>query len=61
MNCRQVEPTLADTLADPVIRALMAADGVDPQALETVLRRLARQMLPMPRNLLPCRDVVAQC
>jgi len=41
MSC---QPTLADTLADPMIKALMAADGVDPQELEDILRTVARDL-----------------
>jgi len=61
MKCRQAEPTLSDALADPVVRAMMAADGVDPQALETTLRKLARQVMPAPRHALPDFAALAQC
>jgi hypothetical protein len=36
------EPTLAELLSDPVTRAVMQADGVDPWELEEMLRGLAR-------------------
>lgn len=40
MNC-YCEPSLGDALADPIIRAVMAADGVDPEALASSLRETA--------------------
>jgi hypothetical protein len=36
------EPTLAELLSDPVTRAVMQADGVNPWELEEMLRGLAR-------------------
>ncbi len=41
MTCRVIEPTLSETLSDPVIRAVMKADGVDPAALAAELQRIA--------------------
>jgi len=35
------DPTLAELLEDPIARAVMRADGVNPQELETSLRELA--------------------
>ena len=35
------EPTLGELLADPMIRALMSADHVDPHALEAMFHSLA--------------------
>jgi hypothetical protein len=35
------EPTLEDILSDPIVRDVMAADGVDPQKLEAALRQVA--------------------
>ncbi len=35
------EPTLAELLSDPVTRAVMQADGVNPWELEKMLRGLA--------------------
>lgn len=40
MNCYG-EPSLGDALADPIIRAVMAADHVDPDALASSLRETA--------------------
>jgi hypothetical protein len=36
------EPTLAELLSDPVTRAVMQADGVNPWELEEMLRGLAQ-------------------
>jgi hypothetical protein len=38
------EPTLADVLSDPLTRAVMDADGVNPRELETMLTKLARDL-----------------
>ena len=40
------EPTLAEILSDSIVIAVMAADGVDPIALEAQLRDLARSPPP---------------
>ena len=32
------EPSLEEMLADPIVRALMEADGVDPEEVEALLR-----------------------
>jgi len=39
-------PTLAELMADPLTRAVMAADRVDPAALEASLRALVRKRGP---------------
>jgi hypothetical protein len=36
------EPTISSLLADPLIRTVMTADGVDPVALETMLAGVSR-------------------
>jgi hypothetical protein len=38
------EPTLSDVLSDPLTRAVMDADGVNPRELETMLIKLARDL-----------------
>ena len=38
------ESNLGEALSDPLIRAVMAADGVDPRELESGLRDIARQL-----------------
>jgi hypothetical protein len=35
------EPTLSEILSDSIVEALMNADGVDPVALEAMLRQMA--------------------
>jgi hypothetical protein len=36
------EPTITEMLSDSIVMAIMAADGVDPVALEAQLRGLAQ-------------------
>jgi hypothetical protein len=43
MHC-QFEPTLADALADPLVRAVMAADRVDPEKLAGCLGKVAERI-----------------
>jgi hypothetical protein len=43
------EPSLADALSDPVIQAVMAADAVDPAALNALLREATRKLEPASR------------
>jgi hypothetical protein len=38
------EPTLSTLLADPLIRTVMSADGVDPVALETMLTGISHKL-----------------
>ena len=40
--CR--EPSLDDAMADPLIQALMLADGVDPDELRALMRETARRI-----------------
>ena len=40
--CR--EPSLDDAIADPLIQALMLADGVDPDELRALMRETARRI-----------------
>jgi len=42
-------PTLSEALADPLIRAVMAADRVDPGALAAELREIAATLNPFDR------------
>lgn len=44
MNCWNSEPSLIDALSDPIVQAIMTADGVDPQRLK------ARLSVEMPRG-----------
>jgi len=41
MTCKPIEPSLSEALSDPVIRAIMKADGVDPTVLAADLQRIA--------------------
>jgi hypothetical protein len=41
------EPTLKDMLSDSIVRALMAADGVDAHELETMLMQIGRNSGPV--------------
>jgi hypothetical protein len=41
-SCR--EPSIGEILSDSIVRALMKADGVDPQRLEALLRRIAQNL-----------------
>jgi hypothetical protein len=44
MNWRHREPTLEDMLSDPIVRALMDADGVDPHELKATLKEVGRKL-----------------
>lgn len=44
MDCRACEPSLGEALADPMVRALMRADGVDARKLENDLFALSRTL-----------------
>jgi hypothetical protein len=43
MNCHR-EPTLNGLLSDPIVRAVMEADGVNPLELEEMLRRVGQRL-----------------
>jgi len=62
-NRRQDGPTpltFPDILSDPLVRAVMAADHVDPQILRSDLGRIAR-MLPRPVSADPSADGCRAC
>jgi hypothetical protein len=42
------EPTLKEALSDPLIHAVMAADGVDATELEALLTSVARKLARDP-------------
>jgi hypothetical protein len=44
MYCCPNEPQLRDVLADPVVRAVMTADRIDPRRLAIFLRDMARRV-----------------
>ena len=39
------EPTLEDILSDSIVRAMMAADGVNPRELKTMLSRVSARSI----------------
>ena len=45
------EPTIAELLSDPIVRALMAADRIAPEALEANLTRIAGAIEPQDREV----------
>jgi hypothetical protein len=45
MNWDHRELTLDEMLSDSIIRAVMAADGVDPQELAVMLRQIGRSLV----------------
>ena len=44
----QREPTLNEMLADPLIKIMMRADGVDPEKLGPALQAVARGLARAP-------------
>ena len=55
MNCWGREPRLAEMLTDPIVEAIMAADGVDPQQLLVSLllvslRKTALNVVQLPHD-----------
>jgi hypothetical protein len=44
------EPSIADMLSDPMVKAVMAADGIDPVELEAELRSIARTLATTRRT-----------
>jgi hypothetical protein len=43
-RCGQHEPTIIEILSDPIVKALMLADRVDPETLEGQLRSMAQEI-----------------
>ena len=52
MSSQYREPRLEEMLADPIIKAVMEADGVDSRELETELRRTAALLHATRRTLI---------
>jgi len=52
--------TFPDILSDPLVRAMMAADHVDPHALKLDLERIASTLSPHPTASLPAVAWVAE-
>ena len=44
MICCPRDPSLSEALADPLVRAVMAADGVDARQLAAELREVADRL-----------------
>jgi hypothetical protein len=44
MRCDTAEPSIEEILADPIVRALMTADGVRADELEALLRSIAKRL-----------------
>jgi hypothetical protein len=44
----QHEPTLEEMLSDSIVKAIMAADGVDPTELRIALQRVKRNAAIVP-------------
>ncbi len=44
VSWRRREPTITEILSDSLVKAVMEADGVDPDALEAQLRNMARRL-----------------
>ena len=52
MTCLHYEPKLSDALSDPVVLAMMAADGVTPQIMCSIMRDAVRKVDPrMPIHI----------
>jgi hypothetical protein len=45
------EPTLDEVLSDPMVREVMASDGVDPTELETALVAIAGDIRARKRRI----------
>jgi len=50
MNCRSREATLQEILSDPVVKAMMDADGVNPHELAAMLQQVAHRLRPARRE-----------
>ena len=48
-GCPMRDPTISELLSDPLIRAIMEADGVDPMELKAMMCRLAARCRNRPR------------
>ncbi len=44
VSWRRREPTITEILSDSLVKAVMEADGVDPDVLEAQLRNMARRL-----------------
>ena len=53
MNSLHGEPTLDEMLSDPIVRAVMEADGINPQELVATLRRTGQMLARRERRWPP--------
>ncbi len=44
VSWRRREPIITEILSDSIVKAVMEADGVDPDVLEAQLRNMARRL-----------------
>jgi hypothetical protein len=49
MNWCHREPTLTEILSDSIVKAVMEADGIDPQELAERLRQAGRKLVQRGR------------
>jgi hypothetical protein len=47
------EPTLEDILSDSIVRAMMAADGVNPRELKSMLTRVGARSIRDDEGWIP--------
>jgi hypothetical protein len=50
MNWCHREPTLTEILSDSIVKAVMEADGIDPQELAERLRQAGRKLVGRGRS-----------
>jgi hypothetical protein len=43
-HCHRGEASLEEIVSDPIVQAVMEADGVNPHELDAMLRRVARDL-----------------
>ena len=43
-HCHQGEASLEEIVSDPIVQAVMEADGVNPHELDAMLRQVARHL-----------------
>src|SRR5262249_26368168 len=43
-HCHRGEASLEEIVSDPIVQAVMEADGVNPHELDAMLRRVARHL-----------------
>jgi len=56
MNWCHREPTLNEILSDSIVRALMEADGIDPQEAAATLRQVGLKLVRQARRAASLAD-----